>query len=156
MKVTINHDYFIKGFKSIPTSNYPAVSGTLMNGRDRVAFFEDDGRGGAMRIFYDNKGAEKELEFFVKDNVVFENDYFEGEPEASFIDYLIDQLLNEKQLKRWCKTKLVVKLKSKPGEYIRFNKIGNNVVAKYKDKVLADLNKRFGDDLEEVINLRYI
>lgn len=68
----------------------------------------------------------------------------------SFLGSLFDDVQEEKRLRRLCKTKIVLKLKSnKPGEVTCISQA-------YRPVHKAKLEERYGGDLVEIINERYL
>jgi hypothetical protein len=68
-----------------------------------------------------------------------------------YIGKLTDDYLTTKQIRGWCRTKIVVRIKGDgEGEYRTFK-------CKYNPKVhKAQLESRFGDELVEIVNERFV
>jgi hypothetical protein len=81
------------------------------------------------------------------------HDDYDGEPQQTSIDIHIETLVQEfeemKQVKRWCRTQTVIRLKShKSGEYVCYKR-------KYSPTIKAQLEKLHGDQIVEFVNERF-
>ena len=70
------------------------------------------------------------------------------------LDHLIDELINkaeeEKQMRRWCKTKVCIRLKGdKQGEWRTYR-------GTYSPEFAAALRTKHGEALEEILNERFV
>jgi len=67
-----------------------------------------------------------------------------------YVAELVEKFLTAKQIKGWCRTKTVIRLKGDgAGEYRTFK-------CKYNPKVKAQLEARYGDKLVELVNERFV
>lgn len=65
-------------------------------------------------------------------------------------DQYLEQLIEELELKKWCKKSTVIKLKThKDGEYLQLGQTYSSSVKEY-------VVNKFGDELIEIINERFI
>lgn len=77
------------------------------------------------------------------------NEEYDLEIDAElYLEDLLNDLLEERRLKRMCKTKTVLRLKSEPGGISSYNK-------PCTPEMRAWVVKEHGEDLEEIINLRF-
>lgn len=77
------------------------------------------------------------------------DDKFSPVDDDSFMAAFVDDYESEKQVKRWCKTKTVFRLKGDPdGEYHTIKQLFNQNLKDW-------LVKKHGDKLEEILNERF-
>jgi len=77
----------------------------------------------------------------------------EFDVDDQYIDTLLEKWETEKQLKRWCKTNVVFRLKTTEADSWVTVKLRG---IKYSDKVKEACEKKYGDELVEIANERFI
>jgi hypothetical protein len=158
----------LKNLKTCQGREGIAFSCVLYVDGKKAAFASDDGNGGSMRIDWTptRKPGRPIWESPVKDRLEAwcatqgERTYADGaggtfSSKVSIellINEEIDRMQEEKQLRRWCKTKVVFRLVgAAEGEYltlpVKFE--GNEA------KVKATLDQRYGAKLAEILNERF-
>ncbi len=68
----------------------------------------------------------------------------------TLIEDAVDALIQERQLRKWCKAKVVFRLVSTPeGEYLSYK-------GEYNARTRAQLELSYGKDLVEIVNERFV
>lgn len=173
MKITI------KNYKSCRGNEGDAFSCTMYLDGKRAALVTYDGWGG--EYFFDFTVSDGKLwggptcmkfEEYVKSLPPVECSWVDeetGKPEMMdpsrdmVLEEIIEEMLVEKQIKRWCKNSLVYRVKGqKKGEWFQAN---HPAVARYAEvpqyrellrKMLEELVAKKGEELEEIANDRFI
>lgn len=144
--------YSIKGLKEFMGMDDRGYNVTLLCDGKKVADAIYGGDGGEVMIRFDNRADEKIFRDFLKTLPPVKSEYF-PEGLAMTPDIYLDELLNahqeEKQLKRWCKKKIVAVTKgAKKGSYITFS-------VPYSKEV-AEKIRKVHPDVVEIINERFL
>jgi len=144
--------YTIKGLKEFVGMEDGGFNLTLLCDGKKVATSIYGGDGGETMTDFDKKADEKVFKDFLKTLPLEKSEYFpEGlavTPDI-FIWGLIEKYKEEKQLKRWCKTKVVVKKKgAEEGVYCTFSRPYS--------KEFADKLRATRPEIIEIINERFL
>ena len=111
------------------------------------------GHGGPTDIHFDDKAIEAAFTAYCKTLPPVKSNW-EGIPDFPmttelFVDELLAATLLTKKLQKWCKTKTVFRLKTTArGAYVTINQ-------KWDAAMEAELTKKYGDQIEEIINRRF-
>jgi len=164
-------NYSVKNVKTFRGHDGDGFNATLYRDGKKIALVDDDARGGEFRYEWLDRDADK-VDITVKgyngkdftrkgtpeekmfsDLAHSQTFQMNGmkEPMTKNMDIVVDELINahleEKQLKRWCRTKTVVRLKgAKKGSYATY-------ASKYDERMKQFLATK--EDIEEVINERF-
>lgn len=120
-----------------------------------AAIVSNDGRGGSNMFHWLDRSLRDPFFAYCKSLPPVPCDFGHGSPTELpmdgdfFVSELLGKCLEEKQIKGWCRTKIVVKLKGAPeGEY-----------ATYKTKYTPEKAARIradNEDIEEILNERFL
>ena len=133
----------VKTFQGMEGAGFNA---TLCKDGEPIALVIDEGCGGCYLCRWLDRAAEAPFKAHVKQ--VLPNEDFEAED--MFIARLIDEWETNRQLKRWCKTKVLFRLKGdRPDEW-------RNLLAPYSPAAVAHLHKKYDPEIEEIANERFL
>ncbi len=145
--------YSIKNLKTFRGMEGTGVNSTLYENGKKLCDVDDDGNGGCLN-FYEysvEEKIEKELKNVGKvkyDETDTSTFTYDAE---MFLNELIDRAIEDKQFKRKCKMNtLIVTTKCNRGQHIEFKMPFNTITSRKL------LEKRYGNELVEIINERYI
>jgi uncharacterized membrane protein YfhO len=145
--------YSIKNLRTFRGMEGTGVNSTLYENGKKLCNVDDDGNGGCLN-FYEYSVEEKiEKELKNVGKVKYdETDTYEFTYDAEMLlNELIDRALEDKQFKTKCKRNtLIVTTKCKRGQHIEFSIPFNTITSR------KCLEKRYGDELVEIINERYL
>lgn len=157
-KAILDSDYSVKNVKTFAyTHDGQPMQCSLYKGKKRIAVVIDAAHGGNFQ--YDTINKELEQEFFDFCNS-FKDVYCEDHGFTlktygadCVIDVLVNKFQEDKDYKRLCKTKVVIRLHSEPDSYRYYNIKYNNVDRKAIDK---QIENKYGEDLKEIVNRRFV
>ena len=132
----------VKTFEGMEGKGFNA---TLCRDGRPIAFVIDEGCGGCYLWRWLDKDAELPFKAHVKGMLPKET----FEREDMFLGRLIDAFEGEKQIRRWCKKKVVFRLKADKADTYR------TLLAPYSAEAAAFVRKKHGEALEEILNERY-
>jgi hypothetical protein len=147
--------YSVKNVKTGPSREWgPNGSYTcnLYNGSKKIAEVFEAGDGGCLDVrWLDRKQKEDFVKFAESNTYVCE---YDGTTETYSADLYIAKLVEDyettKRTKRMCRTKTVVRWKGdEEGEFRTFK-------AKYSQKVKEAIEAKFGNQIVEIVNERFI
>jgi len=165
-------DYYVKGVKTFRGHEGLGYNATLYRGNKKVAFVYDDASGGELAIEWQDY-KEPKVSINGKSPYKDEARTYKGTPEekilqelvnelppektdfgqvtvdiAIFVDGLVSNYEETKQLKKWCKTKTLFRLKGdKEGEW-------RTIKNQFCDRVKNYITKTYGNELLEIANER--
>ena len=163
-------NYNVKNVKTGPSREYgPKGSYTcnLYDGNKKIAEVFEAGDGGCLEVRWVGKRTESVrfgnhtqmvtpeqlafAKFAESQTYICEHD---GKTETydshTFIASLADDFLTNKQIKGWCRTKTVIRMKGQgEGEYSTFK-------CKFSPRFKAQLEARYGDKIVEFVNERFV
>ena len=138
--------YTIKGVKTFRGMEGQGFNATLCRDGKPIAHVDDEGCGGC----YNWRWLVKDAEALFKAHVKQQLPAVEFEPEDHFISRLVDELQEERTLRRWCKGKTVFRLKADaPGSY-------HTLTSRYSAAAAAHLRRKHGELLGEIVNERFV
>ena len=137
--------YSIKGLKTFQGMEGGGFNVTLCKDGKPIAFVINEGCGGCCLWRWLDRAAEAPFKAYVKKELPGED----FEVEDLYISRLIDAVEGEKQIRRWCKKKVVFRLKTDKADTYR------TLTAPYSAEAAAFLRKKHGEALEEILNERY-
>ena len=117
------------------------TANVLLNGK-KIAVVNNDGHGGCNLYHVTNQVTFDEVMNILRGISDFE-------PLDAVICELLNRHLEDKQLRRWCRTKIVFRIKGDPKDQWRMIK------APYNEQVKQFIASKYGDTLEEVVNSRF-
>lgn len=153
----------LKSLKTCEGNEGMAFSATVYVDGKKAAFARDDGNGGMMFIDWTptRKKGGTIWESPLKDRL---EAWCAEQPPVDYGDFScpvdiemlinreIDRMMEEKQLRRWCRTKVLFRVEGDAdGEY-------RTLKVKFKgneDRVRAQLTRKYGDKLLEIVNERF-
>jgi hypothetical protein len=162
--------YSVKNVKTGPSREYGpkgSYTCTLYRENKKIAEAFEAGDGGGLEVGWigdrtevvEFKGFKQKMTHDELDFVKFcETNTYEcewsGETETydshMYIAKMVDDFLTTKQIKVWCRTKTVVRFKSDgEGEFSTFK-------SKYSPKVKEALKAKYGDQIVEIVNERFV
>jgi hypothetical protein len=131
-----------------------AFTATLYIDGAKVAYVKNEGTGGDNHPRFMDRELEKEFHEFCKSLPPEYLDDDDDEPYPMTYDSFIGQLLTEwisnDDWKKACKKGLVFRLKNDNGDQYRKTK------GKYSPELASAIRERYGDDLIDIINERFI
>lgn len=154
-KEILASDWTVKGVKFMKGHDADSMECSLYYKNRRVATVWDDSWGGEFQYTPVNDGQQRNLEYFNKfaRQFVVPSEYSKDGLKYNMdivIDVLVNHFEEEKQIKRWCKTKTVFTLKGDaPGSFRTFNN-------KFDERLLDHITKQYGDKVDEILNMRFI
>ena len=153
-KEILASDWSVKGVKFMKGHDADSMECSLYYKGKRVATVWDDSWGGGFQ-YTPVKGQQKTVELFHKfaHQFTVPSEYFDKGMTYNMdivVDILVNHFEEEKQIKRWCKTKTIFTLKGdEKGSYRSFNN-------KFNDKLFDHITNKYGDQLGEILNMRYV
>ena len=136
----------------------PGFNANLYRGDTKVAVVDDHGSGGPVDArFLDRNGSRNtpsaEEDILTAHVKTLPQEECYGTMLDVSVDWFLGELFgdwqDEKRYRRLCKTKIVFTLKSKPGVFLSLN-------TPYRVPTKATLELKYGDDLGEIVNERYL
>jgi hypothetical protein len=155
MEITKEHKYSVKSVKEFQGREGMGFECTLYHDGKKLGGVTDTCDGGGMAEFRIPREAEEALDAFCKSlpKEKWSMEGASGEYEIDstmFVGHLVDEFKLKKQLKRWCKTKVVFRVKNmKEGEY-------RTVSGQYDKEVKAMILKTYAGQEPEIINERFV
>lgn len=159
--------YEVKAVKSFRGREGYGFNASLCRDGKRVALVDDAGNGGCFSYHWldykegrcaevtvrNHAGVERTRKCTPEEALFVEhvraNTDKTLEPEDMFVAALVDDYEAAKQVRRWCRTKTLFRLKGDDeGSYRTVN-------AKYSDRVRAFIEGKYGDKVEEIVNERF-
>lgn len=166
-------EYKVKGVKTFSGMEGRGFNASLYRDNKRVAFVIDDASGGSIMFEWldrekpkvnievvDERGKKQSFEVTPEQKILYdytktlhpvESSYFpDGLPmdQDLFVGEIVGEYLEEKQLKRWCKNKIVTITRGcKKDEYVTFkvpyNEENKRVILEKNDDIIEIVNERF-------------
>ena len=154
LEIVRKHDYSLKNIRTFKGHDGEGLNANLYKGKKKIFFILDMADGGPMDFQWICPSEIKLFEDSVKTLGKYEYQGMEFEyiPQT-FIDIWVTVILREKQEKRLIKNNMVFKLKSKP-RLLHSQKFEKYTEAEFFS-MCRQIKKEFGDDLSEIINLKY-
>ncbi len=154
-KEILESDWSVKGVKFMKGHDADSMECSLYYNTKRIAVVWDDSWGGGFRFTPTTKANQRELDMFFKfartftvpteyqkDGMTYNGDIV--------VDVLVNDFEETRQFKRACKTKVVFTLKDEPP--YSFYTMKN----RYNPATVEFLNKKYGDNLKEIVNERFV
>lgn len=143
--------YEVKGVKSFVGMEGYGFNATLYKDGKKVAFVIDDANGGCYNFQFESAELEKEFFAYVKTlpALDFQGTKLDMDGDL-YVGGLVEQYETQKKLRSWCKKKTVFTLKGDAeGEYRTLANV-------FGEKIRAYIEKRYANELVEIINLRFV
>jgi hypothetical protein len=148
-------NYCVKNVKTGPSREWGpkgSYTANLYQGNKKIAEVFEAGDGGMLDIrWLDRQAAQEFIKFAESQTYFCEFDKkTTNYSHELYIAKLVEDYETTKQIKRWCRTKTVVRWKGDAeGEYRTFK-------AKYSPKVKEAITAKFGDQIVEIVNERFV
>ena len=158
--------YTVKNVKTFRGMEGPGYNANLYRNRKKVAQVDDDAQGGPLRYHWldyasprvpltiiNHEGKPWEMKVTPEEKLfiahVRAHTKERFEPEDMFVHNLVDGVLEDRQYKKWCRTKVCFRLKKHAdGEWA-------TIKGKYNAAYRRHLQSKYGDDLVEILNERF-
>ena len=152
MEMAKKHQYLARGIKTFKGHDgQTGLNATLYREEKKVATVFDDARGGDFEWYWIDPIEEENLVALLKDipPALTEYDFVMGVDIDNFIDYLVDDVMNENWFKRKCKTQTLFTLHDSPE--------GTHKAIRhpYSERIKAFLQETYPNQIKEIINERY-
>ena len=167
--------YSVNGVKSFIGNEGYGFNANLLRDGKKVAFLIDDANGGEINVQwldwkapkvevkginytgkeYTHSGTPEQAKLakFLMNLPKTKNPYdgkMEHVSRDVYLCELVDKFESEKQFKRWCKTKVCFRVKGdKEGSW-------RTLKAKFHPLIAEKIREKFGDQLEEILNERFV
>lgn len=137
--------YTIEKYKGHGGDETQAFDAELHCNRKKIAQVRNSGTGGPHEYQFLSKTNQDAWDAYVKTQPC-EFDFEQGD---QVVDAMIDAVLSERQMRRWCTTKVCWRLKGDRKDEWRTLK------APWSPQVEVALVQKYGDQVEEILNRRY-
>jgi hypothetical protein len=146
-KKIIKSGWEVKNVKTFLGREGQGFNATIYRNGKKVGFAIDDASGGMVDLDFNTKEDEKAFSDFAA--TISEPWEYGDEPFVYNADVLAGALVEIKEDMQRCKKHMVIRLASAPQEIMIFN-------GKYEPTLLAYAQKKYGEDLLEIVNERYM
>ncbi len=145
-------EYTVKNVKTFKGTDGPGFSATLYRDEIKIASVLDEGDGGDMSFMWDRPAEAGLFKEYCETQPPMPMEGHDPLPMTTdiMVGRLVDNYTALAEQRRWCKGKIVFRLKGdKEGQWRTLK----GVYSKPVDNILKD---KFGDTLEEILNKRFV
>jgi len=146
-KKIIKSGWEVKNVKTFLGREGQGFNATIYRNGKKVGFAIDDASGGMVDLDFNT--VEDERDFFKFAGTIHEPWEYDDKGITYTGDLLAGALVEIKEDMQRCKKHMVIRLASAPHEIMIFN-------GKYAPDLLAYAQKKYGEDLLEIVNERYM
>ena len=119
-----------------------------VNGK-KVGTAENRGHGGCTMVFFQDRELQREVETYCKGLPPYQSDFGDLKMSLEFqIDLLVEKELELREYRRWCRKKLVFRVKGDPEGEFRTLKVP------YTPELAQRVQEKYGDKLDFILNER--